>query len=447
MIEKGDRVVCGVSSGPDSVCLFCCLNELKKSMGFDIALVHVNHGIRGEEAERDELFAMELAGRYGVPAKTYYFDVPKMASDKGLTVEEAGRLARKEAFRDYMNETGAVRLALAHNANDAAETVIMNLARGTGLAGLCGILPVKDEIIRPLIFVKRNEIEAWLEKENIPYLIDSTNDEDEYTRNKIRHHVIPYLEKEINPRAVDHITESSAMVSEALRIVGREADEIGKRCIKKTRGGVIIDDEVFCAGNEDIAGYVIRNALYNMTPALKDIGREHILYIRKLYNMPSGSRIDLPYGITGEKSYEGIILINETPKAECDKVIPVPGCVKAFGYTVVAGTETDIRLPVPCIKYTKWMDYDRIKGSLCIRTRREKDRLVIDKSGSTKKVSDYMTDAKIPRYLRDVLPVIADDEYVLWIPGYRMGENIKITEETVNAVRLELADCDNEVTE
>ena len=438
MIEKGDRVVCGVSAGPDSVCLFCCLNELKDELGFDIAIVHVNHGIRGKEAERDEHFAMDLAAGFGIPAKTYRFDVPEIASEKRLTEEEAGRLVRKEAFRDYMEETGASKLALAHNANDVAETVIMNLARGTGLAGLCGILPVKDEIIRPLIFEKRCDIESYLKEKGIHYLTDSTNNEDEYTRNRIRHHVIPYLEENINRRTIDHISECAAIVSDAVRIIDSTARDLSARCIKKVSGGVLIENEVFEAENESIAAYVIRNALSQMTPHLKDIGREHISYIIRLYNMPSGRRIDLPYKITGEKCSGGILILNEQPVADGEKPIALPGITEAFGYRINALCNADVPVPVPDITYTKWMDYDRIKGSLCIRTRRKKDRIVIDGKGGTKKVSDYMTDAKIPRYLRDVLPVIADDEYVLWIPGYRMGENIKVTPETVNAVRLEL---------
>ena len=200
MLEKGDKVVVGLSGGADSVCLFLILEELRKKIGFEILAVHVNHGIRGEEAKADEEFVKTLCEKKEIPCRSVSVDIPKMAVEYRMSEEEAGRTARREIFEQAAEEWGGTRIALAHHQDDNAETFFLHLARGSGLRGLGGIYPVNGMYIRPLLCVGRKEIEDYLKGREMSYCIDATNMEDAYMRNRIRNHVIPYFKENINEK-------------------------------------------------------------------------------------------------------------------------------------------------------------------------------------------------------------------------------------------------------
>lgn len=208
MLRQSDCVVAGVSGGADSVCMLLILSELSETMGFAVKAVHLNHMIRGAEADRDEEFVRSLCERKGIPLECFRRDIPAIAKEEGLSSEEAGRRIRYQLFEETADaakdEYERVRIAVAHNRDDLAETVLFNMARGSSLKGLTGIRPVRDNIIRPILFAGRAEIEEYLEEQKEDFCIDSTNLGDDYSRNKIRHVIIPAL-KELNAGAVDHI--------------------------------------------------------------------------------------------------------------------------------------------------------------------------------------------------------------------------------------------------
>ncbi len=196
MIDRGDTVVVGVSGGADSVCLLHFLSTIRGEYDIVLKAVHINHGIRGEEAERDEIFVKSLCEKLCVELFTFHRDVPSLAKEFGLGIEECGRRVRYEAF----SSLNADKIAVAHTSSDNFETVLFNLIRGTSLTGISGIKPKRDKIIRPLINITRSEVEDYCAENELDYIIDSTNLSTEYTRHKIRHNVIPIL-KSINPSA------------------------------------------------------------------------------------------------------------------------------------------------------------------------------------------------------------------------------------------------------
>ena len=220
MIPEHAFVAAGVSGGADSVVMLHILRRFQEKKNYRLAAVHVNHGIRGEEAERDEEFVRSLCENWGVESAFYHYDVPNLASGSRLSTEEAGRIARREAFGRFRGERvppeDAFFTALAHNINDLGETVIHNLARGTGLRGLCSMKPASDGIIRPVLCLSRDEILIYAGENGIRYQTDSTNLSDEYTRNRIRRHVMPYLTENVNPQAVQHIAETAGMAALAM---------------------------------------------------------------------------------------------------------------------------------------------------------------------------------------------------------------------------------------
>ena len=230
MLENTGILVAGLSGGADSVCLVAVLKEIIEKEQLDIRLlaVHVNHGIRGTEAERDEQFAKQLCRQLSVEYISRRVDVPSVAHQEKLSEEEAGRILRYRIFKEIATQqekhTGRkVKIAVAHHQNDQAETVLMNLVRGSSLRGICGIRPVRDNIIRPLLCVSRAQIEEYLTLQGLSYVTDSTNEELVYTRNKIRRELIPYLEKNLNPNAVQKLTELADSVLQAEEYIEQQA--------------------------------------------------------------------------------------------------------------------------------------------------------------------------------------------------------------------------------
>ena len=217
LIRPGDGVVVGLSGGPDSVFLLYALYTLQGRMGFTLRAVHVHHGIRGAEADRDEAFSEKLCAKLDIPFQAVHVTAPAYATQHGLSLEEAARILRYEALeaaRQQLGQTRAAWIAVAHHLDDQAETVLHNLVRGAGLRGLAGMENRRNHVIRPLLSIKREDILKWLKQNDIPYVTDSTNADPHYTRNRIRSTVLPEL-REINPEASAHIAHSAALLREA----------------------------------------------------------------------------------------------------------------------------------------------------------------------------------------------------------------------------------------
>ena len=235
MLQNGDKVIVGISGGADSVCLLFMLLELKKEMDISIVAVHVHHGLREGSADADEAYVRELCERQQIRLIVCHEDVKAYAQQQKLTVEEAGRNIRRIRFEETLRACGGNKIALAHHQNDNAETLLWNLCRGCGLRGAGGIAPAEGDYIRPLLCLERREIEVYLADRGISYCIDETNLEDTYTRNRIRSQVIPYLEAEINPRAVQHMSDTM----EQLRLLGEyvehEVSVYARKCIDYER--------------------------------------------------------------------------------------------------------------------------------------------------------------------------------------------------------------------
>ena len=452
MIEQSDVVVAGVSGGADSVCLLLHLLELKEKLSFTLAAVHVQHGIRGEESLQDAAFVEELCRRYQVQLFRYDYDVPEYAKQHGYSEEEAGRNLRYESFHKALEELGAPegKIAVAHNRNDLAETMLHHLARGTGLRGLSGIHPCSDGIIRPVLCLERREIVYYLEENEISYITDSSNLSDGYTRNRIRHHVLPAMEKEINGKTVEHMAETARILREADGYLRRKGAELLEQCRQKT--GYLLDGAFF-EKPDIVREYAVMEAFERLSGKRKDFTSLHVRQVFSLQKKETGRYIKLPGNIQAVRSYGGVRLektvsgpgttegVSAEKKgsgnpAEMFFEIPLSGILECpFGIF-----ETKIfhykNQKIEEKKYTKWMDYDKIKGSPCVRTRKQGDYLVVNSAGGRKKLNRIFIDEKIPAGLRDQIPVVAAGSEILWIPGGRMNEQYKITSTTGRVLEL-----------
>lgn len=435
MIEAGSQVIVGISGGGDSVCLLFLLSRYQKKNFFHLQGVHVNHGIRGQEALRDQEYARELCERLGVPFTVYTYSVPDIAGREKRSLEETGRMVRRRAFAQKAAELGGKTVvALAHHENDNAETVLHNLIRGTKVAGLGGIRPVQRSeegisYIRPLLKVTREEIEAYLKQQQIPWMTDSSNEEIVYTRNRIRHKILPEMEK-INPRAVSHITQAADTFLAIEEYLRGQADRLYREYVEKKENGYWIQKELFLE-KELMQSYVIRMVLEQVAGKKQDLTAAHVEGILSLGRGRTGASVSLPGGVLASQVY-GNLLIR----------------VPAAGELPLKELEFEVFLwenqQIPEKTYTKWFDYDKIKSSLEIRRRKPGDFLTVTEAGGTKKLKDYMIDCKIPREERENLTLLADGSHILWIVGYRISQYYKVTSQTKTVLKVHVKGVDED---
>lgn len=415
MLCAGDQVIVGVSGGADSVFLLYVLREFTQESGIGLSAVHVHHGIRGSEADEDAVFVRELCSRMEIPCHVEYADVPEVAANEKLTVEEAGRKVRYACFRREMERTGATKLAVGHHRDDSAETMLFNLVRGSGIKGLCGIAPVQNEVIRPLLNLRRKDIEEELQHRGIGWRTDATNEDVQYSRNRIRGELIPYLERELNREAVSHLNSAAEMLREIDAYMEMQADRW-----LETEQMNRLNLQRLAETESALKGYLIRRRISEIG-GLKDVHREHIAAISSLTGASVGKQICLPGGRKVVRDYrELVFLAADDENRQGDGGFSVD-------WKEISG---EVFQKIQFDQYTKCFDYDRIKGNLHLRTRKSGDRIAVFADGRTQSVKEYMINERIPAQLRGRIPLLMCGDEVLWIVGYRANEIYRVTEET-----------------
>lgn len=460
MLAEGDYVVAGVSGGADSVCLLFMLLEMQKELPIDIHVVHINHKIR-EDAESDSAYVKTLCEKFNIPFTLVECDVQQLAKQMHISTEEAGRNARYEAFYRVLEQKGGGKIAIAHNKNDCCETFLFHLFRGSSLRGLSGISPVRDEIIRPLMCLERHEIEAFLEQNGIKYCIDSTNLEDNYTRNKIRHRILETAVREISPAAVTHINDACGRINEAYSFIGDMTRIAYKECAFASENGIHINLERYQRQHPVIQGYVIMKALEHAAGSKKDLEAVHVEQVKALFQKQCGRKINLPYHLCAERDYTGVLVHrtdneNKTQEAFTEYTVSCAdkerllrgehveidlGDGKNLVLSVKNADSEEIQKNIPQKKYTKWIDYDKIKDIIVVRTRKEGDYLTIDAPGGAvhkKTLKSYLIDRKVPAKERGEICLVAEKSHVLWVVGERISSFYKISGQTTRILELEL---------
>ncbi len=437
MIENGDTIVLGISGGADSVCLFLVLLELRKRYNLKILAVHVNHNLRGDEALRDQKYVEDICKNYQVPCTVVSVDVKEEARKRKRSVEEAGREVRKEA----MEKGVGYKIATAHHSNDNAETMLINLARGTGIGGLTGIMPVQGQRIRPLLCVTREEIEAYLKEHNQSYCTDSTNAENIYTRNSIRNQVIPKLEEEVNQQTVLHMNQAMEELQKIEDYLQMQLLQSWEACaiVYEEQQRIVISQEALRKQVEIIQERVMKKALEKMAGCQRDIGRVHVSQLLELLEKQVGREIHLPYHLVGKRVYEGIEIrkVEENVGLIGMKMV-IPGKTYLSDGTtietrVLYKDEMDEIQEKP---FTKYFEYDIITEVPCIRTRDIGDYIVINGNGNRQTIKKYYVNNKVSEQLRDRIPLITIGEEVLWIVGYRRSSNYVADQNTKRVLEI-----------
>lgn len=320
MVPEGGRVLVGVSGGADSVCLCLILYELSTKMNFSLEVIHVEHGIRGEESKNDAVFVEQLCKQRGIVCHIRNVDVPRYAKIHHLGEEEAARILRYQVFADAAGQDRNVRIALAHHMEDNAETMLFQLIRGSGLDGLCGMRPQRtgtngEIYIRPFLQCSREQIEQFLEERGQGYCMDSTNANESYSRNRMRKRVLPEL-IQMNPQAVQHMQTAMEQLQQVRDYLEEETVSLEKKFISGERKNVKLDTDGLAELSQAVRMRLIRKAVWKAAGACKDITAAHLQAVADLLEKQTGRYVKLPYGLTATRVYNVIEIMGKRKETE-----------------------------------------------------------------------------------------------------------------------------------
>ena len=466
MIQPGDKVLVGVSGGPDSVALIRILNNLKKNMGFDMGIAHVNHGLRGDTAKRDEQFVRALAKEMAVPCYVTSEDVKKYSNDNKLSIEHGGRRIRYAYFYRILTQFGFTKIALGHNADDNAEVVLMALLRGSGPLGLSGIPPVRDHvIIRPLIHLTRSQIEHFLHHHKWPYVIDETNQKPDHLRNRIRLELMPLLEKDYNPKIVQNLNRVSDILRhENAGMEKRTSDLIASTVWEdltetgETRCSFFISNVRHLYKSQQRR--FIRAVIKKVKGDLKRLTFDHIEAVLGVMSQDQSTKeIHLPDNILVSKISDQLSITQKANSLRHLKKPFQPGHKEDYTYyiddfgrfridainRVMMFSQVD-RENMPNISSAgqkiAFFDIKKAKFPMILRNFNARDRFIPLGMTGSKRVTHYLKDRKVAPISRLNIPVLVVDGQVAWVVGHRIDDRFKVTDKTEKIVKVEIQRLD-----
>ena len=442
LFSRGERVVVAVSGGADSVALLDILHELSPQLGLDLVVAHFNHCLRPGEDERESAFLKELADLYQLP-------LFEGKSSKNLptspSLEEEARAERYDFFARVARELDSEKIALGHTMNDQAETVIMRLLRGSGPLGLSGIPPKRNQgIVRPLIEISRPQILAYLRAKGLHWIEDSSNRDLRFLRNRIRHELIPILQR-YQPNLIQILSQTAEILRQDEEWLTNWAEQwLEVKAERLDSGALCVKISEFLALPSSLQARVLRAMLSSVGGGLRRISARHITAIQRLLtaSRPQGE-LNLPLGLLVRKSYQTFQV--EVVGDEGDKGFLLE--IKGIGSYRLERLQTRIRVDEvdPCQvkprQLGQWeivLDADKVSYPILVRPFRPGDRIAPLGLKGTKKVKDLFIERKIPRHLRRLIPIFESRGKIMWVAGIRIDDRFKLTEESRNALRIRL---------
>lgn len=476
MLASEDRVVVGVSGGPDSVAMLSLLVTLKEELSLHLHVAHLNHMLRGKEADEDALYVGELSKSFGLPLSEDRRDVSALAEKNGLSLQEAGRQARYEFFQAVSHEVKANKIAVAQTMNDQAETMLLWILRGCGLKGLTGIPfmrsypePVSEDglfIIRPLLEVSRDEVMDYLQDVGLKGRFDSSNKKSAYLRNKIRSKLIPLLAT-YNPHIEHNLSRMAAVLKEDEDYLTRVTDEafssLSPVCVPEAGTGrevknwrIMIDAGKLGELHPALQRRVLRKAIAVLKGDLRRVSNEHIDEMLHIAMADSPGETCLPHRIIGRQAYGKLIILKDEEstlpvreartqtgkKNEYAYSLPIPGEVKID--EVKMGIKSSLVSPFRGklkdfgSRQVAYFDYVKLHFPLTIRNRRQGDIFCPLGTGGKKKIKDFFIDRKIPLLEREQAPLLLSGNEIIWVINHQQSEIGKITGKTKKMLRVEV---------
>ncbi len=439
MLRAGDLVLVAVSGGPDSVVLLHALHSLSKELNISLHVAHLNHMIRGNESNIDEVFVCNLAHTYQLPITTKRINVPAMRGELGIGEEEAARLARYKFLQDTATELGANKIATGHNVDDRAESVLLNIIRGCGIDGLASIKPINGNIIRPLIETTREDIEQYIAANSLPYRVDATNLDTTYARNRIRHELLPLLQNEYNPQIKEALLR--------LADIAAEQADMTQALAEGARQTVLREDSLDAGLLADLPlalqAQVIRDEIRRVKGDLVDVTYEQVQEVIEGLRHAKDFTVNLPTGdfFVTRKGDSLRVWRREEPVRmepfECGISIDGETRIEAAGVTLkceIVDKPQPTKLPLT----EALIDLDSVTGELTARNPRPGDRIVPMGMAGSKKLQDVFVDKKVQKARRARAVVVCDEEKIIWAAGVVASDLGKVRPNSRRAVHITL---------
>ncbi len=450
LLQPGEKVVVAVSGGADSVCLLHMLWRWQTELAVGLNVAHLNHRLRGTESDSDANYVSDLASKLGLPVVVESCDVAAYHAQKGGSLEEAARQVRYSFLAKVAKGIGASKVVVGHTQDDHIETVLMHLLRGTGSVGLCGLQPramlrfgkngEQLEVVRPLLKVTRQETLDYCRRYKLEPRSDSSNVSTSFLRNRVRLELLPVL-RDYNPGIEQALLRLAAISSDDVSFIEAQASTLWKELVIEEGSAIFFDRAKMVALPRAVQRYILRRAVKQLRGDLKDIEADHIETMMDFLLKPAGKRLCLPQGLTLFTEYGRLVLT--LSKVSLCPLPPLEGVfdIKVPGETVISGwrVKADISGKPPSFdnSFIAAFDLDKVAGELTVRRRRPGDRFQPLGMAETKKLQDFMVDAKIPRSWRDRVPLVCSSDQVVWVVGWRIDDRVKVTGTTENILQLE----------
>jgi len=451
LLNKGDRVVVGVSGGMDSMVLLYVLHAFRESLRLELIVAHVNHGLRPAESEKEAELVERESRQLGCLFEYGQFDVKEFQKESGYSPQDAARKIRFHFFNQLITKHEAQKLALGHNADDQVETLLLRLIRGSGLKGLKGMLPIREgRVVRPLLDVWREQIESFTRERRIPYLVDSSNLKEKYLRNRIRLKLIPSIEKEVQPNFKEVVLRSSAILRAEDDYLSQKTEETYKVMIQERENALVFSYPSYQSLPEAIRWRILEKLLGEFQEG--EAGSEEGEWVdvfpiyQKLNSRAPSFLMELPRGLTLEKRYDRVVL----GKGKVTAVPPFEVELLTVGRTLIQDIQKEVMMDDMAWKgnakaqgsaAVAFVDYQALQFPLKMRNFRPGDRFHPLGSPGTQKLKEFFIDHKVPRFERPKVPLLISGETIAWVVGHRISERVKVKETTKRVLRIEVREA------
>lgn len=442
LIEPGNAVLIALSGGPDSVALTHMLSRLRPELDITLHALYINHGLRPRSSRKEELFCQKLCDQIDITLNVKHADVEEFATRSRISIEEAGRESRYRLLDEVADNKQIQKISLGHHRDDQVETILHRICRGTGIDGLAGMLPCRDRIIRPLLELTRNDILGYLEDQNLSYCIDHSNKSPEFTRNVIRHKILPLLRKTINPEVDTALWNLGQNAQLDRSVLNKVTTQAVKKVARLTAGGKVqVDLSRLVRYDEGLRFRVLRKLLANWLDLQPAPDRAVIFRLDRMV-MGDLSALSLPNKIQARKTFQGLFLYRPR-KVSYEKELAVGKSVRLElpQYRIRARRKaiTDVNLEFKRRARKVFLDSGKLGTKLVVRSLQPGDRFRPLGMKGSKKVSDYLTDRKVPALLNDEIVVVADSKGIVWLVGYEIADRVKIDRTSKEVIEIEFA--------
>jgi len=450
LVISGDKLLVAVSGGADSVCLLHILFGLQKELGVTLHAAHLNHQLRGAEAETDAQYVSALAKQLNIPCTVEKRDVTAYKNQYRLSLEEAAREVRYDFLAQMANTIGTNLIATGHTTDDHAETILMHLIRGSGTRGLRGLQPRTTQhlrghsytIIRPLLPVSRQETTDYCQQYKLAPRTDSSNLSLSPLRNRIRHQLLPLMAS-YNPQVIDALIRTGQIATDDLAFIDSATAALYRKVTQKEASTIILDKEEFQRLPTAMQRNLLRTGAEDLLGNLKDIEASHIEQILAARNKPAGKKLNLPGGLIFHIEYDRYLLgkdpesLSPLPILEGEFALKIPGTTRLPGWHIQASILRERNPGDSDTPFTAYLDLDKTGSILTVRPRQTGDRFQPLGMSQTKKLGEFMIDARIPHHWRRHIPIVCSPTQIVWVAGYRVDDRVKVTPGTSRILRIE----------